>query len=118
MSINKSINKKYSIEKILSAVEEYIKETRRRVMFEYIMIKDINERGECARRLAKIAGQPLCFVNLISYNPTGIFSPSSEERIKKFKKILEKKGVAVTRRFRFGDDIQAACGQLTPHLKK
>ncbi len=112
------INKKYPLVKILAAVNKYIFKTRRKVMFEYIMIKDINDSGECARRLAKIAGQPLCFVNLISYNPTGIFSPSSEERIKKFKKILEKKGVAATRRFRFGDDIQAACGQLIPHLKK
>jgi 23S rRNA (adenine2503-C2)-methyltransferase len=112
------INKKYPLVKILAAIDKYIFKTRRKVMFEYIMIKDINDSEECARRLAKIAGQPLCFVNLISYNPTGIFSPSSEERIKKFKKILEKKGVAATRRFRFGDDIQAACGQLIPHPKK
>ncbi len=112
------INKKYPLVKILAAIDKYIFETRRKVMFEYIMIKDVNDSEECARRLAKIAGQPLCFVNLISYNPTGIFSPSPEERIKKFKKILEKKGVAATRRFRFGDDIQAACGQLIPHLKK
>lgn len=106
------INKKYPIARILEAVDEYIKETRRRVMFEYIMIKGINDSDTCAKELARLMRRPLYFVNLISYNPTGIFKASEEMRIKKFKKILEDQKIPVTRRWRFGSEIQAACGQL------
>lgn len=105
-------NKKYSIGKILAAVDDYIKKTRRRVMFEYIMIKGLNDSDECALKLAKLMKRPLCFVNLISYNPTGTFKPSSSQRIKRFREILEKEGVAVTQRYKFGGGIRAACGQL------
>ena len=151
------INKKYPIKKVLNAVDDYIKKTRRRVMFEYMMLKNLNDSVKDAKTLARlmkkpctraspVQGRPLYFVNLISYNPTGIFksSPSratakskedftlfltfasfgssvgEEEnlfsspslRIKKFKEILEKEGVAVTQRYRFGQGIKAACGQL------
>ena len=106
------INKKYPIKKILNAVDDYIKKTRRRVMFEYIMIKNLNDSEEHAKTLARLMKKPLYFVNLISYNPTGIFKPSSSSRIKKFKGILEKEGVIVTQRYRFGKDIEGACGQL------
>lgn len=107
------INEKYPIRKILRAVNDYIKKTKRRVMFEYIMIKDINDSDEEAQKLAQLLKDiPLSFVNLISYNPTGIFKPSLPERIKKFKEILGKAGISVTQRHRFGEDIKAACGQL------
>jgi len=105
-------NKKYSIGKILAAVDDYIKKTRRRVMFEYIMIKGLNDSDEQAFKLAKLMKRPLCFVNLISYNPTGTFKPSPSQRIRRFKEILEKEGVAVTQRYKFGEGIRAACGQL------
>ena len=81
-------------------------------MFEYIMIRDLNDSEEEAKTLARLIKKPLYFVNLISYNPTGIFKPSLSSRIKKFKEILEKEGVAVTQRYRFGQDIEGACGQL------
>ena len=106
------INKKYSIEKILTAVDEYIKITRRKVMFEYIMIDNLNDSPSEAKELAKLMKKPLYFVNLISYNPTGIFHASSGDKIKKFKEVLEKAGIPVTQRYRFGKDIKAACGQL------
>ncbi|MBI2041994.1 MAG: 23S rRNA (adenine(2503)-C(2))-methyltransferase RlmN [Candidatus Nealsonbacteria bacterium] len=107
------INKKYPLEKILDAVNDYVKKTKRRVMFEYIMIKDVNDSDEQATKLAELLKNiPLSFVNLISYNPTGIFRPSLPERIKRFKEVLEEKGISVTQRYRFGQDIAAACGQL------
>ena len=116
------INKKYPIKKILNAIDDYIAKTRRRVMFEYIMINNLNDSEENAKTLAKLMKKPLYFVNLISYNftrrslgeggPTGIFKSSSSPRIKKFKEILEKEGVIVTQRYRFGKDIEGACGQL------
>ena len=106
------VNKKYNIKKILKSVDNYIKKTRRRVMFEYLIIKDLNDSDESAKELASLMKKPLYFVNLISYNPTGGFQPSSKERIKSFKNILEKEGVLVTERYRFGREIKAACGQL------
>lgn len=106
------INKKYPIEKVLKAVDDYIEKKRRRVMFEYIMIKDLNDSEEEARALARLMKKPLYFVNLISYNQTGIFEPSLSSKIKRFKEILEKEGIVVTQRYRFGQDVEAACGQL------
>ncbi len=112
------INKKYPIAQILKTVDEYVSATRRRVMFEYIMIKDINDSDDNARQLAALMNRPLSFVNLISYNPSGVFKPSSAQRIKKFKEILERNEVVVTERFRFGQDIKAACGQLAAEQKE
>jgi len=107
------INKKYPIEKVLREVDDYIQKTGKRVMIEYLMIKGLNDSDEQAKKLAKLMkGKPLVFLNLISYNPTGIFEPSLGQRIKKFKEVLEKNGIVVTQRYRFGQDIEAACGQL------
>ncbi|MBI4708980.1 MAG: radical SAM protein, partial [Candidatus Portnoybacteria bacterium] len=109
------INKKYPIEKVLAAVLEYILKTRRKVMFEYIMIDKLNDSDGHAKELIlmiKNLKNPLCFVNLISYNPTGDFKPSSPQRIKRFKEILEKENISVTERHRFGKEIKGACGQL------
>jgi 23S rRNA (adenine2503-C2)-methyltransferase len=111
------INKKYPIEKILVAVDDYIKKTKRRIMFEYLMINGANDNPKEAKELAKLLRKPLYFVNLISFNPTGHsqFKPSPGWKIKKFKEILEKNGIAVTQRYRFGREIKAACGQLAGH---
>ncbi len=106
------INQTYPIEEILSAVENYIKKTKRRVMFEYLMIKGINDSLEQAEQLAYSMKKPLYIVNLISYNPTGKFESSSADVIRKFKEFLERRGIIVTQRYSFGKDIKAACGQL------
>ena len=108
------INKKYPIEKMLSAVDDYIKKTKRKVMFEYLMIDRVNDSLKEAEELAKLLKKPLYFVNLISFNPIGHskFKPSPGWKIKKFKEILEKAGINVTQRYRFGQEIKAACGQL------
>ena len=106
------IAQKYKLHEILKTVDNYITKTGRRVMFEYLMIKDANDSDKDAHELIKIMTQPLYMVNLIPYNPTGRFKPSSRERIEKFKRILEESGVAVTVRLSFGSDISAACGQL------
>jgi len=107
------LNKKYPIEKILKAVDDYIKRNKRKVMFEYLLISGVNDSDECASELAKLMKRPLYFVNLILYNPTCFgFEPSSFERIKQFKRILERSGVKFSQRYRFGQEIKAACGQL------
>jgi 23S rRNA (adenine2503-C2)-methyltransferase len=103
--------KEYSIKNILETVDYYIKKTRRRVMFEYIMIDGFNDSEKDALALAELMRRPLCFVNLIPCNSFESFKPSS--RIERFKEILEKQGITVTQRYRFGQDIKGACGQFS-----
>ncbi|MFA4871544.1 MAG: 23S rRNA (adenine(2503)-C(2))-methyltransferase RlmN [Patescibacteria group bacterium] len=106
------VNEKYSIGKILSAVDSYIEKTSRRVMFEYILVDGVNDREKDAEQLAALMDRPLYFVNLISYNPTGKFKPSSAENINRFRQTLQRSGIFVTQRYHFGGKIKAACGQL------
>ena len=106
------ISKKYSLEDVLKAVDSYIEKTNRKVMFEYVLIKGVNDSDENAKELAKIMNKKLYFVNLILYNETGIFKPSDTKRVEAFRAILEKLNIRYTQRYRFGDDIQAACGQF------
>lgn len=109
------INEKYPLVKILNAVDNYIKKTSRQVMFEYLLLKGINDSEEYAEKLAKLMRKPLYFVNLIVYNPAGKsgMEPSFSGDIKKFKEILEKADVPVSQRYRFGRSIKAGCGQLS-----
>jgi len=111
------VAKKYKIFDILKEVDRYINKTNRQVMFEYLMLKDINDSDKDLERLVKLMRKPLYMVNLIPYNPTGRFRPSSEKKIEKFKDILEKNGISVTVRKSHGSDISAACGQLSKKRK-
>ena len=109
------INKKYPLTEVLRTVEDYMKATHRKIMFEYVMIKDVNDSLENANELAILLSglkSSIFMVNLISYNPTGIFKASSSERIKNFKAVLEKSNIEVVQRYKFGVSIKAACGQL------
>jgi len=113
------INKIYSLKKVLTSVHGYIKKTNRKVMFEYLLIDEVNDSQKEAKELARIMEKPLYLVNLISFNPVGHskFKPSTNQKIKRFKNILEKADINVTQRYRFGQDIDAACGQLSGQSK-
>lgn len=106
------IGKTYPIEKIIKSIDQYIARTKRRVMFEYVMIDKVNDTDANAKQLAILMKNPLYFVNLIRYNETNRFSPSPENQLKNFKRLLEEAGVAVTVRHSFGNEFQGACGQL------
>ncbi len=112
------IAKKYSLRSLFQAVDSYIFKTNRRVMFEYLMIKGINDRDEDAHALAELMKKHLYLVNLIPYNQTTkSWQSSDRERIEQFKKILENERISVTIRRSFGADISAACGQLVGKKK-
>jgi 23S rRNA (adenine2503-C2)-methyltransferase len=113
-SILMPVNREYSLDEVLKAVDFYIEKTSRQVMFEYLLLKDINDTPEHAKKLASIMRKSLYFVNLILFNPSGRegMQPSSMASVKRFKEILEKAGVPVSQRYRFGRTIKAACGQL------
>ncbi|MCD4761288.1 23S rRNA (adenine(2503)-C(2))-methyltransferase RlmN, partial [bacterium] len=106
------INKRFPLKDLLKAVDKYIAKTGRRVMFEYLMIKGVNDSPEQAKELAVLMDRPLSMVNLISYNPTDVFKASDKKTVDAFKKILEQAGITVTQRYSFGQGIKAACGQL------
>lgn len=113
-SVLMPINKIYPLKKVLTAVDDYIEKTNRKVMFEYLLIDKVNDSPKEAKELAKIMKKPLYLVNLISFNPVGHakFKSPTSKKIKRFKNILEKAGINVTQRYSFGQDIDAACGQL------
>lgn len=106
------INKNYPLKKVLAAVEKYYKTTNRRVMIEYVMIDGVNDSMQQAEELVKLLPDKKYLVNLIAYNDSGVFRASPRVKIKKFKSILERAGIEVVERYRFGADIHAACGQL------
>ena len=108
------VNKAYNIESIMKAVKDYIKVTNRRVTFEYIMLKDINDSKECAYELCNLLKGVNCYVNLIPYNETNNigFKRTKNEQILKFYDILKKGRINVTIRKEFGTKVSAACGQL------
>ncbi|MDD5568836.1 MAG: 23S rRNA (adenine(2503)-C(2))-methyltransferase RlmN [Candidatus Pacebacteria bacterium] len=111
------VAKKYPLKKILKAVDDYIAKTSRKVMFEYLMIKGVNDTMENAEQLSKIMDKPLYMVNLIAYNPTGQFKATDNKTIKLFKTYLERRGIFTTQRYEFGRSIKAACGQLAAKNK-
>jgi 23S rRNA (adenine2503-C2)-methyltransferase len=107
------VSKMYSLKQLFDAIEDYINQTGRKVMFEYIMLDGVNDSEVCALHLARLMKQhPLYMLNLIPYNQTGTFVGSKKETVMVFQSILEKQGVEVTLRHSFGRDIDAACGQL------
>ncbi|MDQ5970305.1 MAG: rRNA (adenine2503-C2)-methyltransferase [Patescibacteria group bacterium] len=106
------INRRFPLDKLFKTIDKYINKTGRKVMFEYLMIKGVNDRPEHARQLSKLMAKPLYMVNLIPYNPTDVYKPSDSKTIQNFKNILDKAGIEVVQRYSFGQDIKAACGQL------
>ena len=102
-----------SLTEIMTAAKDYVAKTNRKLMFEYIMIRGINDSQKQAKQLVDLLDNRLFFVNLIAYNRQGAsLEPSSPVQIKKFKDILMRAGVQTLERYRFGQDIKGACGQL------
>lgn len=104
----------YSIEEILKACRYYYDKTKRRLTFEYSLVKGVNDSEAEARSLAALLKGLNCHINLIPVNPIKErnFCQSDRDSVLKFKNKLEKYGGNVTIRRELGRDIQAACGQL------
>ncbi|MCK4427025.1 MAG: 23S rRNA (adenine(2503)-C(2))-methyltransferase RlmN [candidate division Zixibacteria bacterium] len=113
------INKKHPLKALLEAVKYYTKKTKRKVTFEYVLIKDFNDSQKDALELSKLVRDIPCKINLIPYNsiPDLPFEKPSEERIIAFRDYLFPRCPAVTLRKSKGGDIQAACGQLYTSIK-
>lgn len=114
------VNRVYPIEEVIIAVKEYIEKTKRRVTFEYIMLKGVNDTKEDAFELAGLLKGINCYVNLIPYNETSHieYQKSTPEQIVKFYDILKKNHIQVTIRKEFGSKVSAACGQLRSNYEE
>jgi 23S rRNA (adenine2503-C2)-methyltransferase len=108
------VSRKFALVELMAAVERYVSKTKRKVFFEYVMLRGVNDTDECAQQLARLMRGPLYHVNLIPYNatPDGDFAGSSDARVREFQKKLEARGAVATVRVPMGRDIAAACGQL------
>jgi 23S rRNA (adenine2503-C2)-methyltransferase len=106
------VNARYPLADVLEACRRFYEAKRRMVFVEYVMLAGVNDRYEQAVQLARLLDPKLFKVNLIPYNPTGMYEGSSREAIAAFKAVLEEHGLGATVRLTRGRDIDAACGQL------
>ena len=108
------INRRYPLDDLRQAISDYIDKTNRRVTFEYILLKDVNDSLVDARQLAHYLRELNAYVNLIPYNSVDEhgYQPSDQETIEKFKSELLRLHINVTLRKEHGRDIDGACGQL------
>lgn len=109
------VNRKWGVDALIQAARDYFEKTKRRVTFEYLLLREVNDTPWHAQELArKLRGVP-CLVNLIPFNyvPTPEhFQRPEMARVQRFRQILEQAGIEVTQRVERGHDIEAACGQL------
>jgi 23S rRNA (adenine2503-C2)-methyltransferase len=111
------VSRKYDLRDLRYALQNYFKESRRKVFIEYAMFKGLNDSPFDAESLVNylksIKDSYLLHVNLIPANiANGSFRPSDFQRIKKFQNLLLRNGIKATIRKSLGTDIQGACGQL------
>ncbi len=108
------VAKRYTIDELILAAKEYADFTKRRVTFEYALIKGVNDSVECAKELAGRLKGSLCHVNLIPVNDVKErdYIRSSDETVNDFYKVLKRLNIDVTVRRKLGSDINASCGQL------
>ncbi len=106
------VNERYPLADVLAACRRHWERTKRRVFVEYVMLAGVNDSPAQARLLADALGRDAFKVNLIPYNPTGMFDGSSRRAIEAFKAELDRARIPATVRLTRGRDIAAACGQL------
>lgn len=114
------VNKKYPLEQVVDAIDQYIAITTRRVSIEYAMIAGVNDSQACAQQLASLFHGKLIHVNLIPVNPIceNGFQRSSDRNLQIFEEELKKHKINVTIRRKMGSDINASCGQLRKNRKE
>lgn len=108
------INKKYPLDMLVCAMNDYIKTTNRRISIEYALIRDKNDSTACADQLAKLFRGGLYHINLIPVNNVRErdFKKTERKHVLEFQNHLNNRGLNATIRRELGSDIDAACGQL------
>jgi 23S rRNA (adenine2503-C2)-methyltransferase len=106
------VNDRYPLADVVAECVRYHELRRRKVFVEYVMLRDVNDRVEQARTLGELLDPKVFKVNLIPYNPTGMYDGSSRDAIAAFRAELVRARIPTTVRLTRGRDIEAACGQL------
>ena len=107
-----AVNDRYPLEDVLAECRRYFDLRGRKVFVEYVLLAGVNDSVEHAAELAELLDRRVFKVNLIPYNPTGMYDGSSREAIAEFKAVLDDARLPSTVRLTRGRDIAAACGQL------
>jgi len=112
--------KNYVIKKIIEDSKQFVRDTGRRVSFEYLMLSGVNDKLEHANELSNLLKGFQCHVNLIQYNQIDDveFKRASLNNLKLFQSRLSNNGIAVSLRKSRGLDKNAACGQLRQNARK
>jgi 23S rRNA (adenine2503-C2)-methyltransferase len=106
------VNDRYPLPAVLAECRRYFELRRRKVFVEYVMLAGVNDSPERAHELAELLDPTVFKVNLIPYNPTGMYDGSTRDAIAAFKSVLDRARLPSTVRLTRGRDIAAACGQL------
>ena len=106
------VNDRYPLDDVLAECRRYFDLRGRKVFVEYVMLEGVNDSAEHAVELAELLDGNVFKVNLIPYNPTGMYDGSSRDAIARFKAVLDGARLPSTVRLTRGRDIAAACGQL------
>lgn len=110
------LNRTWPLRDLLGALRRYPLESGRKLTFEYLLVKDLNDAPADADAVARLIGSFRAKVNLIPMNPDPVLDPAlvppAPERVEAFKERLRQRGLIATVRRRRGDDVSAACGQL------
>jgi 23S rRNA (adenine2503-C2)-methyltransferase len=106
------VEERYPLDDVLAECRRYHALRNRKVFVEYVMLGGVNDAPRQARELAALLDPKVFKVNLIPYNPTGMYAGSSRDAIAAFKGVLEDARLPSTVRLTRGRDIAAACGQL------
>jgi len=113
------VNRKFPIKDLLQAAKQFPLPSRKRITFEYILIKDVNDSPDNARELGRLLQKIPCKINLIPFNehPAVTFKQSPERSIRAFQTVLHELNFTAPIRRSKGTDIAAACGQLGDNKK-
>ena len=113
------INESNPLEELAEALQYWYKKTKKKVTYEYVVWKGINDTEEHAQALLKFGKIVPCKVNLIEYNPIddGVFQQASDKALSMYMDLLEKNGITTRIRKSRGKDIDAACGQLANKIR-
>jgi 23S rRNA (adenine2503-C2)-methyltransferase len=108
------VNRKYGLNELIDCCRALPIPRRKRITFEYVLLRGVNDSVECAQALARLLGGIRCKVNVIPFNPHpgSSFQRPADESIQAFQATLQERGIQVNVRRPRGDDIAAACGQL------
>jgi 23S rRNA (adenine2503-C2)-methyltransferase len=108
------VNRKYSLHQLMDCCRSLPLPRRKRITFEYVLLRGVNDTVEHARQLCRLLEGIRCKVNVIPFNPhpQSLFERPNDYEVQRFQEVLSNHGIQVNVRRPRGDDIQAACGQL------